>query len=58
MNEFRAKELTVKVIAFDGQFLEIAVENDNGYPLNICRLQNIVCQDQRKSSEKKYLIAL
>ena len=27
------QELAVKVIAFDGQFLEIAVQKDNGYPL-------------------------
>ncbi|CAG2209236.1 unnamed protein product [Mytilus edulis] len=31
------KELNVKVIAFDGQFLEISVEDDKGIPLTVLR---------------------
>ena len=55
------QELAVKGIAFDGQFLEIAVQNDNGYPLTTCtyRLHKIVCKDPGKlSTKKKFLIAL
>ena len=49
------QELAVKVIAFDGQFLEIAVQNDNDYPLTTCtyRLQKIVCKDPGKLSKKR-----
>lgn len=31
------RQLNVRVVAFDGQFLEIAVEDDNGQPLTVCR---------------------
>ena len=46
-------------IVFDGQVLGIPVQIGNGYPITLCRLQQIVCQDPRKLSKKgKCLIAL
>lgn len=32
------KELNVKAVAFDGQFLELSIEDDDGKALTICRL--------------------
>ena len=41
-----AKEgLNVKAVAFDGQFLEISVEDENHRPLTLCRLQKQVWQE-------------
>ena len=53
MNGFCAKELAVKIIAFDGQFLEIVLSRMT--PLTLCRLQKIVCQDPTKLSKKEVL---
>ena len=36
--EIEKKDMNLKVIAFDGQFLEIALSDDEGRPLTLCKL--------------------
>ena len=49
------KELEPKVIAFDGQFLEIATQDDAGNPLTLLKLQKKVWQEVRSMSRREIL---
>ena len=56
VNKCTEYDMKVRAIAFDGQFVEIAVSDDNGTPLTTCRLQKEVWSECKKLS-KQYQIS-
>lgn len=55
IGECSNKALKVKVVSFDGQFLEICTKDDRGNPLTMCTLQKDNWQNARKKSKKELL---
>lgn len=55
IRQFSDKALKVKVVSFDGQFLEICPKDDFGNPLTMCTLQKYIWQNARKKSKKELL---
>lgn len=55
IGECSDKALKVKVVSFDGQFLEICTKDDRGNPLTMCTLQKDNWQNARKKSKKELL---
>ena len=50
-----AQNLNLKVFAFDGQFLDLAVQDDSGKALTMCRLQKQVWMKAKEKSKKEIL---
>ena len=51
-SEVFARDLQLLVIAFDGQFLEIAVKDFDGHPMTLCGLDKVVWEKARKTDSK------
>ncbi len=49
------KGLRPKVVAFDGQFLEIATHDETGFPLTLLQLQKKVWHETRSLSKKEIM---
>ena len=55
VEECTSRGLHVKVISFDGQFLEFATTDADGLPLTICNLQKEIWKEAREISKKDIL---
>lgn len=52
IRECSDKALKVKVVSFDGQFLEICTKDDRKNPLTMCTLHKYIWQNAREKSKK------
>ncbi|CAG2191099.1 unnamed protein product [Mytilus edulis] len=53
-----SRQMSVRVIAFDGQFLEISLANDFGKPLTICKFMRMYWADVVKMTKHDKLVKL
>jgi hypothetical protein len=47
------RNIHIKAVAFDGQFLEVAITDDDGHPTTICKLQKQCWKEARQLSKKE-----
>ena len=55
IDQVSSYDLNVKAVAFDGQFLELAVADDEGNPLTLCRLDKKVWEKAKQVSKEKQI---
>ena len=58
IDECKKRQLGVKAVAFDGQFLELSVTDDDGYPLTICKLMKKFWREVQEMPKPAKLTAI